>query len=231
MSVRLLLQPAGSGRLRGKFITFEGPEGSGKSTQVALLGDWLQAEGLPYLITREPGGTGIGGEIRSVLLSVRDEKMAPEAELFLYEADRAQHIAEVIRPALDAGTHVLCDRFTDSTLAYQAFGRGLPEERVRELNAQASGGLVPDLTLLFEGSPEENLQRARGGTGGDRLEGEDLNFHERVWNGFLQLQRGDPARIRLVPKGSVEEVCDRVRRVVAGEFGWAGKPSAAKTQR
>jgi dTMP kinase len=217
--------------LRGKFITFEGPEGSGKSTQLAFLRDWMEGEGLPFLVTREPGGTELGKRLRDVLLGPVGGKVEPVAELLLFEADRAQHIAEVICPALDAGTHVLCDRFTDSTLAYQAFGRGLPEKRVRELNALASGGLVPDLTLLIEGSMEENLRRARGGTGGDRMEEEDLDFHERVWSGFLQLQRDDPARIRLVPKGSVEEVHDRVRCVVAGEFGWAGKLSAAKTQR
>ncbi|MEK6711318.1 MAG: dTMP kinase, partial [Nitrospinota bacterium] len=146
--------------MRGRFVTFEGAEGSGKSTQLGLLRAWMEEGGLPLLATREPGGTALGQGIRQVLLSPREGGMAPEAELFLYEADRAQHAREVIRPALERGVNVLCDRFYDSTTAYQAFGRGLPEERVRELNAWAAGGLVPDLTFLFLVPAEEGLRRA-----------------------------------------------------------------------
>jgi len=215
--------------VRGRFITFEGIEGAGKSTQLGLLRGWMEGAGLPVLTTREPGGTALGAAVRGLLLSPREGAVAPEAELLLYEADRAQHVREVVRPALEAGTHVLCDRFTDSTLAYQAFGRGLDEERVRGLNAWAAGGLVPDLTLLFLPATEEGLRRATAG-GGDRLEGEGVAFHERVRSGFLELARREPGRIRLLAEGSVEEVHAGILRLITEAFGWAGKPSAARTR-
>ena len=214
----------------GRFITFEGPEGSGKTTQLGLVREWMESAGLPLVATREPGGTRLGADIREVLLAPRDGPVDPLAELFLYEADRAHHVGQVIRPALEAGKHVLCDRFYDSTTAYQAFGRGLPEALVRELNEKAAGGLVPDLTLLFETSAAEGLRRAKGGDGGDRLEGEDLDFHERVWKGFLELSRREPDRIRLVPAGSVEEVHARVCAIITEVFGWTGNSLKAKTQ-
>ncbi len=214
----------------GRFITFEGPEGSGKTTQLGLLREWMESAALAPVATREPGGTRLGADIREVLLAPRKEKVDPLAELFLYEADRAQHVGQVIRPALDAGKHVLCDRFFDSTTAYQAFGRGLPEALVRELNEKAAGGLVPDLTLLFEVSAAEGLRRAKGGDGGDRLEGEDLEFHERVWEGFLELSRREPGRIRLIPAGSIEEVHERVCAVITEAFGWTGNSLKGRTQ-
>ncbi len=166
--------------MQGRFITFEGPEGAGKSTQLGLLGEWMKRGGLPVRTTREPGGTALGAGIREILLAPQGGEVSPLAELFLYEADRAQHIQEVIRPALAAGEHVLCDRFFDSTTAYQAYGRGLPAELVEELNARATGGLVPDLTILLDISPSEGLRRARGGVSGDRLEGEGEVAAERV---------------------------------------------------
>lgn len=216
--------------MRGRFITFEGTEGSGKTTQLGLLREWMEQAGLPFVTTREPGGTPVGAQIREVLLSPSSGEVDPLAELFLYEADRAHHVARVIRPALESGKHVLCDRFFDSTTAYQAFGRGLPEDSVLELNRRAAGGLVPDLTLLFETATEEGLRRAKGDGGGDRLEGEGLDFHERVWMGFLELSRREPERIRLVPSGTIEEVHARVCAIVTEVFGWTGKPLQAKTR-
>lgn len=217
--------------MRGRFITFEGPEGSGKSTQLALLKKWMAAAGLPARTTREPGGTDLGGQIRDLLLSPREEPIEPMAELLLYEADRAQHVAQVIRPALEAGIHVLCDRFTDSTLAYQVYGRELPADKVRELNALASGGLVPDLTFLCHVPPAVGLERARGESAGDRLEGESLAFHEKVSAGFLELAEQEPSRFRRIPDGTIEAAHAHVCRTLSETFGWTGKNSSAKTPR
>ena len=216
--------------MQGRFITFEGPEGSGKSTQLGLLREWMESAGLRVRATREPGGTQLGAGIREILLAPRREEVSPLAELFLYEADRIQHTAQVIRPALEAGKHVLCDRFFDSTTAYQAFGRGLPLALVEELNLQATGGLLPGMTLLFETPIEEGLRRARGGNRGDRLEEESLAFHERVWAGFSELARKEPGRFRLIPVGTIEEVHARVLEAVTKEFGWVGNSFRAKTR-
>ena len=216
--------------MRGRFITFEGVEGCGKSTQMSLLRAWMEEAGLPVLATREPGGTKVGEGIRELLLAPRDEGLDAGAELLLYEADRAQHVGEVIRPALEAGAHVLCDRFFDSTTAYQAFGRGLDEEMVLELNRMASGGLVPDLTLLFSVSLEEGLSRARGESAGDRLEGESLAFHRRVQAGFEALAKREPGRFRTLGEGAIEQVHEKVVAIVKERFEWAGNPSAARTR-
>ncbi|MCE2453324.1 MAG: dTMP kinase [Nitrospinae bacterium] len=216
--------------MRGRFITFEGVEGCGKSTQMAHLRAWMEGAGLPVLATREPGGTKVGEGIRELLLIPRDEGLDAATELLLYEADRAQHVSEVIRPALEAGTHVLCDRFFDSTTAYQAFGRGLDEEMVLELNRLASGGLVPDLTLLFSVMLEEGLNRARGGSSGDRLEGESLAFHRRVQAGFMALANREPGRFCILGEGAIEQVHEEVVAIVKERFVWAGNPSAARTR-
>ena len=216
--------------MRGRFITFEGVEGCGKSTQMARLLEWMEKAGLPVLATREPGGTKVGEGIRELLLTPRDEGLDAGAELLLYEAARAQHVSEVIRPALEAGTHVLCDRFFDSTTAYQAFGRGLDEEMVLELNRMASGGLVPDLTLLFSVAIEEGLGRARGESAGDRLEGESLAFHRKVQAGFEALAKREPGRFRALGEGAIEQVHGEVIAIVKERFEWAGKPSAARTR-
>ena len=216
--------------MRGRFITFEGVEGCGKSTQLAHLRAWMEEGGLPVLATREPGGTKVGEGIRELLLAPRDEGLDAATELLLYEAARAQHVSEVIRPALEAGVHVLCDRFFDSTTAYQAFGRGLDEEMVRELNRMASGGIVPDLTLLFSVAIEEGLDRARGESAGDRLEGESLAFHRRVQAGFEALAKREPGRFRTLGEGAIEQVHEEVVRIVKERFEWAGNPSAARTR-
>ncbi|MCY3823336.1 MAG: dTMP kinase [Nitrospinae bacterium] len=216
--------------MRGRFITFEGVEGCGKSTQMARLLEWMEKAGLPVLATREPGGTEVGEGIRELLLAPRDEGIDAATELLLYEAARAQHVIEVIRPALEAGAHVLCDRFFDSTTAYQAFGRGLDEEMVLELNRMASGGLVPDLTLLFSVPLEEGLGRARGESAGDRLEGESLAFHRRVQAGFEALAKREPGRFRALGDSAIEQVHEEVLTIVKERFEWAGNPSAARTR-
>lgn len=212
----------------GRFITFEGPEGSGKTTQLGLLREWMTVASLPVIVTREPGGTALGADIRKILLAPRNDKVDPLAELLLYEADRANHVGQVIRPALERGNHVLCDRFYDSTTAYQAYGRGISLDLVRELNRMAAGGLEPDLTLLFEVPIEEGLRRAKGGDGGDRLEGEGLAFHERVWKGFFELSQKESERIRVIPAGSIEDVHARVLAVVMETFGWTGNSLKAR---
>lgn len=216
--------------MRGRFITFEGVEGCGKSTQMARLLEWMEKAGLPVLATREPGGTKVGEGIRELLLTPREEGLDAGAELLLYEAARAQHVSEVIRPALEAGAHVLCDRFFDSTTAYQAFGRGLDEEMVLDLNHMASGGLVPDLTLLFSVAIEEGLGRARGDSAGDRLEGESLAFHRKVQAGFEALAQREPGRFRTLGDGPIEQVHEKVVNIVKERFEWAGNPSAARTR-
>jgi dTMP kinase len=178
--------------MQGVFIVFEGPEGAGKSTQVNLLARQLAAAGLDPLVTREPGGTPAGDAIRTVLL---DPALRIDAltEFLLYSANRAQHVAEVIRPALAAGRIVISDRFTASSVAYQGYGRELDLGFVAGLNEHAAGGVVPDLTLLLDLAVQDGLQRiARRGTR-DRLEQADLEFHERVRQGFLKQARSAAA--------------------------------------
>jgi dTMP kinase len=178
---------------RGLFIAFEGPEGGGKSTQIVRLAARLRAEGVDPVVTREPGGTPAADRIRAVILDP-DLRVDPLTEFLLYAASRAQHVSEVIRPALEAGRVVLTDRFTAASVAYQGYGRGLDVDFVRSLNARAAQGLVPDLTLLFDLHPEVGLARARARGGLDRLEGADAAFHGRVREGFLAQAVEDPAR-------------------------------------
>jgi dTMP kinase len=177
------------------FVTFEGIEGSGKSTHLRRLGAHLSARGLAVVETREPGGTIAGEAVRALLLGADAVPLTPLAELLLYCADRAQHVHEVVRPALAAGRVVLCDRFSDSTLAYQGYGRGLDLGRLRALDAEARNGVAPALTFLLDCPVEEGLARARARTGsGDRFEREVVAFHERVRRGFHELARAEPAR-------------------------------------
>lgn len=178
---------------QGRFITFEGGEGVGKSTNIAFCAEWLRQRGIPVLVTREPGGTPVAETIRERLLKAHhDEVMDPLAELLLVFAARAQHLNALIRPALAAGQWVLCDRFTDSTIAYQGFGRGLAQEPIRQLKALVQQGLEPDCTFLLEAPLEVGLSRARGrasatGETVDRFETEQRAFFERVQQGFTWL--------------------------------------------
>jgi dTMP kinase len=207
--------------MRGTFVTFEGIEGSGKSTQIALVADYLSKQGRSATLTREPGGTPIGDHVRKVLLDPANTALAPKAELLLYAAGRAQHLDEIIVPALKAGRIVLCDRFSDATLAYQGYGRGLDLELIRDLDRLVTAGLRPDLTVLLDIDAAAGLSRARGrnSRGGleseARFENEHLSFHERVRQGYLDLARQEPGRFRIVdaspPPGTVQ---NEIRRAV-----------------
>lgn len=177
---------------RGHFFTFEGPDGAGKTTQIALLQERLTARGYTVVRTREPGGDAVGERVRELLLE--REAMTSEAEFLLFVASRAQNVAEVVRPALDSGAVVLCDRFTDSSLAYQGYARGLPLEFIRQANHFATRGLVPDKTFLFD-LPHAEIGLARRGKGPtNRLDREGLVFHEAVRAGYSVLAREEPER-------------------------------------
>ena len=213
---------------RGKFITFEGIDGCGKTTQLKLLERHLAEQGIPFISTREPGGTPIGRRIRAVLLDVSDDPVEPLAELLLYAADRAQHVRQLILPALAAGKIVLSDRYADATIAYQGYGRGFDLPLVEELMALATGGLKPDLTLLFDLEVQQGLSRVHGRSGGnqnaqpaeqpDRLDLEPSEFHERVRQGYLALAAREPERFRLIPAAdSIEEV-ERLMRSAVEPF-------------
>jgi dTMP kinase len=192
----------------GLFITFEGGEGSGKSTQIARLAERLRARGLDPVVTREPGGTPLAEGIRALLLDASHPPGAL-AEAFLMEAARAELVAGVIRPALAAGRVVLCDRFDDSTLAYQGAGRGLDGALLRELNRAATGGLTPGLTLLFDLHPTTGLARRAGATGApNRLDREPPDFHARVRERFLELAAADPARFIVLDASGSPEALD-----------------------
>jgi len=205
--------------MRGIFITFEGIEGSGKSTLVSQLALLLKDIGIDPLITREPGGTVLGRELRAILLNPAGAHIQPLSELFLYAADRAQHVREVIRPALDRGRTVLCDRFSDATAAYQGYGRGIPQETIRSADALAREGLVPDLTVLLDLPPEEGLGRAksrnaREAAGAEtRMDDEQPEFHGKIREGYLDLAGQEPDRFLVLDASNRPE--DLASRVLA----------------
>ncbi len=202
-----------------KFVTFEGGEGSGKTTQIRLAAEWLRERGIPVLATAEPGGTPLGQKIREILLNRGAWTIGAEAELLLFAAARAQHVRETILPALAANQWVLCDRFADATFAYQGFGRGLDAKFVKSLNAFSSLSLVPDRTLLFDLSPEIGLARAKRRVTGlrpeaaeDRFEQEERAFHERIRKGYLTLAAAEPDRFRIIAAaGDLDTVRGEVR--------------------
>ncbi len=204
------------------FITFEGIEGSGKSTQIRHMARYLQGRGHNCLITREPGGTRIGADIRAILLDPENSELDPVAELFLYAADRRQHVQEIIRPSLAEGKTVICDRFHDSTLVYQGVSRNLDRALVEECNSRVLEDLEPDITFLLDLAPEVGLRRAwqeldQGGRQRreTRFEAEALDFHQRVRSGYLDLARREPARF-VVVDGAGDE--NTVRRAVLAEL-------------
>lgn len=220
------------------FITFEGIEGTGKSTQMARLKALLEAQGKSVLVTLEPGGSRIGAELRRVLLSLENRDLCARAELFLYLADRAQHVAQVVRPALKAGQIVLCDRFADSTVAYQAYGRGLDAELLHSLNTLAVDGLWPQLTILLDLAPEVGLARAvarnmaEGKTVAEgRFEAESLAFHGRVRQGYLSWAQRFPQRIRIVDaSGTPDDIAVAVQGLVLTALEDAKRGSLGNAQ-
>lgn len=220
----------------GTFITFEGADGTGKSTHIGLLAERLRAHGLEVLCLREPGGTAVGEALRALVLDPANAALGDRAELLIYEAARAQLVDEVIAPALARGAVVLCDRFADSTVAYQAFGRGLPRASVDAASAFATGGLMPDRTLLMVcGAPGEGLHRAAQVAEADRLELAGDAFHDRVAEGFAALAAAEPDRVRVVDSsGERDATAQAVAQAVADLFPELGladaedaRPSAA----
>ena len=205
------------------FISLEGIEGCGKTTQIRLLSDYLENRGLTCVVTREPGGTAIGEKIRSILLDPASKDMVPVAELLLYMADRAQHIHQLIKPSLAAGKILLCDRYFDATVAYQGFARGLDIRFIFDLYRMLFQGLKPDLTLLLDLPPRIGLARAwqqldsgnRCGTE-SRFEEEAISFHEKVRNGYLELARLEPTRFKVIDASrQVDAVQSEIRNIVA----------------
>lgn len=205
----------------GALITFEGIEGCGKTTQLELLYSKMKSLKVPVLTTREPGGTELGRGLRDILLFSEKDSLDMGTELLLYEADRIQHVKEVILPALKKGINVLCDRFIDSTTAYQVYGRGLDFELVDQINKFASCGLEPDLTFLLQIKVSEGLKRANSVGLADRLEKENLEFHERVKNGFLKIASKNPERFNLIADGkSISSIHSDISEIVSKVFRW-----------
>jgi dTMP kinase len=205
--------------LASAFITFEGIDGCGKSTQLRMLASELRLRGREVVATREPGGTPLGSRIRQLLLD-SEEQVDPLAELLLYAADRAQHVRTHVRPALDSGHIVLSDRYADATVAYQGAGRGFPDELVSELVGLATGGLMPHLTLVFdlpvdESQRRQEARRTSKGQKQDRLDSEDAAFHTRVRDAYLRIAAAEPERVRVIDAaGSVQETQAHVMRAV-----------------
>ncbi len=204
--------------MRGRFITFEGGEGVGKSTQILRLAGWLRERGRDVVLTREPGGTPRAEQLRRMLLERGDEPMPESCELLLMFAARATHLDNLVRPALERGSWVLCDRFTDATYAYQGGGRGVPESHIDALAAIVHGGFEPDLTVLLDAPVETGMARAHqrnGGQGPDRFETEQHEFFERVRATYLARARRYTSRVRVVEAGgTVEAVEAAIRRLV-----------------
>lgn len=208
-----------------RFLTIEGGDGAGKSRQIRLLDEYLDARQVPRLLTREPGDTPLGKELRRLLLERGPRSLSREAELFMILADRAQHVREVVRPALEQGKLVVSDRFADSTLAYQGYGRGMDLDLLRRLNDEATGGTMPDLTIVLDCPVEVALARAAErpdprSAREDRFEAEGVAFQRRVRDGFLKLAEADPERYRVVDsEGPVEATQEQVRRIVEEQLG------------
>lgn len=206
------------------FITFEGPDGCGKTTQIGLLARYLIEQGYDVVQTREPGGTHIGEQIRDVVHNPENPEMGARAEMLLYAASRAQHVDEIIRPALEAGRVVLCDRFADSTYAYQGYGRRLDLAMLRTITTFATGGLIPDLTVYLDIDPQAGLSRRQrdGDAEWNRLDNAELSFHQRVRAGYRELIAADRSRWLVLDGGQgidalCEAICKEVVKRLTGE--------------
>jgi len=196
---------------RGLFISLEGVEGTGKSTQAGMLSEALMASGLKTILTAEPGGTVLSDKVRSLLLDVSHKGMDHMTELLLYSAARKQHLAELIIPSLESGFSVITDRFSDSTMAYQGYGRGIDLGLIEKLDSMVTGSTRPDLTLLLDLEVKEGLRRNRDASKVDRLELEDQEFHERVREGFLRISRMEPRRVAVI---DASQGVDKVHRAI-----------------
>lgn len=197
---------------KGLFITFEGIDGCGKTTQIELLKEKLEKKGYNVLLTREPGAKGLGEKFREILLNY-DGEVSSNCESFLFLADRAQHIDTIIKPAINNGTIVLCDRHTDSTVAYQGYGRELDLEQIYQLNKIATNGIVPDITFILDIDIETSLQRI--GKGRDRMENSGRDFFERVRNGYIEISKQEPERVKLLNGNSpIEEIQNTISNYV-----------------
>ena len=196
----------------GLFITFEGADGCGKTTQIELLDKYLREKGFDTLLTREPGAKGLGVKLREILLNY-DGEVSPVAESFLFLADRAQHVDCIIKPALKEGKIILCDRHTDSTVAYQGYGRNLDLDRINYLNNIATSGLKPDLTIVFDVDVETSLSRVGGSK--DRMESAGVEFFNRVRNGYLEIAKQEPERVKVIASSdTIENVHKKVVELV-----------------
>lgn len=198
----------------GLFITFEGPEGSGKTTQIAAIKGFMISHGFEVVVTREPGGTMVGDKIRSILLGNETGALEPETEIFLMLAQRTEHLKKVIIPAVKSGKVLLCDRYFDSSMAYQGYGRGIDPDKIRNAHKTFLPGFLPDYTVLLHISPEKGIERARhGGTKSlDRIESEDIEFHKRIFDGYHQLAKDEPERFISVSAndGVPEQISEKI---------------------
>ena len=196
--------------MRGKFITFEGCEGSGKSTQIRLLSEKLKECKIDFIVTREPGGSQIAEQIRKIILDGKNTEMCDTCEALLYAAARVQHLNDIVRPALDRGKLVICDRYVDSSLAYQGFARGLGEDYVSAVNDFALKNYSPDLTLFLNISPDAAFERKHGADEGDRMEQQGIVFHRKVYEGYLNLADKYPRIVKVDCSGSKFETSDKI---------------------
>ncbi|NIB41220.1 dTMP kinase [Pseudomaricurvus alkylphenolicus] len=220
MEILLAQHSEGTVTATGKFLTLEGTEGVGKTTNLEFIRDWLQDRDVPLLVTREPGGTPLAEQLRELLLCKRDEKVDPVSELLMVFAARAQHLNTVIRPALEQGTWVLCDRFTDATYAYQGAGRGLSLSMIESLEQLVQQELRPDLTLVLDIDVEVGLARARARADLDRFESEQVAFFERVRGGYRARAEAAPQRYRLVDAGQpLEQVQEDIGQILEQLLG------------
>lgn len=209
---------------KGIFITFEGPECAGKTTQIRLLQEYFSAQGRKTIVTREPGGTEVGEELRQIVKHhISDIPVTDEAEVLLFAASRAQHVSVLIKPALDRGCVVICDRFMDSTTAYQGYARGLNMEFIQQLNNFAVKDCIPDLTILLDLTAEESMERSRMREETlfeeDRIESEKIDFHRRVRDGFLKIAENEPGRLKIVPAvDTIENIHQKIINLLTEIF-------------
>ncbi|MCX7842854.1 MAG: dTMP kinase [Clostridia bacterium] len=209
---------------RGLFITVEGTDGCGKTTQIKLMEQYLRSRGHDVLLTREPGGTSIAEKIRDLVLDPANSEMEDITEMMLYAASRAQHIREKIKPSVESGRHVICDRFVDSSYVYQSFGRGIDLKIVESVNRIAVDGMMPDITFFFDLSPEYALKRRIASTGADRIEKEKMDFHMKVYEGYRVLASMYPERIRTIDSSrEIDIIFEEVRGILDGLLAGIGE--------